>query len=71
MTKKFTSDIVIGLEIHAELATESKLFCGCSTHGNNEPNSRTCEVCLGMPGSKPVLNKSNGVCIKIMLSIKL
>jgi len=54
---KFTSDIVIGLEIHAELATESKLFCGCATHGSDEPNTRTCEVCLGMPGSKPVLNK--------------
>ena len=54
---KFTSDIVIGLEIHAELATDSKLFCGCATSGDDEPNSRTCEVCLGMPGSKPVLNK--------------
>ena len=57
MTKKFTSDIVIGLEIHAELATDSKLFCGCATHGNDEPNSRCCEVCIGAPGSKPVLNK--------------
>ena len=55
--KKFTSDIVIGLEIHAELSTDTKLFCGCPTHGSDEPNSRTCEVCLGMPGSKPVLNK--------------
>ncbi len=54
---KFTSDIVIGLEIHVELATESKLFCGCPTHGDDAPNSRTCEVCLGHPGSKPVLNK--------------
>ena len=55
--KPFTSEIVIGLEIHTELATDSKLFCGCSTHGSEEPNTRTCEVCLGMPGSKPVLNK--------------
>jgi len=55
--KKFTSDVVIGLEIHAELATESKLFCGCATHGSDEPNSRVCEVCLGMPGCKPVLDK--------------
>jgi len=55
--KKFTSDIVIGLEIHVELATDTKLFCGCRTHGDDNPNSRTCEVCLGMPGSKPVLNK--------------
>ncbi|MBD3354892.1 Asp-tRNA(Asn)/Glu-tRNA(Gln) amidotransferase subunit GatB [Candidatus Woesearchaeota archaeon] len=57
MTKKFTTDIVIGLEIHAELATDTKLFCGCKTYGDDNPNSRTCEVCLGMPGSKPVLNK--------------
>jgi len=57
MTNKFTSDIVIGLEIHAELATDTKLFCGCKTYGDDSPNSRTCEVCLGMPGSKPVLNK--------------
>jgi aspartyl-tRNA(Asn)/glutamyl-tRNA(Gln) amidotransferase subunit B len=54
---KFTSDIVIGLEIHAELATDSKLFCSCPTHGNDIPNSRTCPVCLGHPGSKPVVNK--------------
>ena len=54
---KFTSDVVIGLEIHVELATDTKLFCGCATHGSDEPNSRCCEVCLGHPGSKPVLNK--------------
>lgn len=57
MTQKFTSDIVIGLEIHVELDTNTKLFCGCATSGSDAPNSRTCEVCLGMPGSKPVLNK--------------
>jgi aspartyl-tRNA(Asn)/glutamyl-tRNA(Gln) amidotransferase subunit B len=55
--QKFKSDIIVGMEVHAELSTESKLFCGCPTHGNDEPNSRTCEVCLGFPGSKPVLNK--------------
>ncbi len=54
---KFTSDIVIGLEIHVELATDTKLFCSCPTHGTDEPNTRTCEICLGHPGSKPVLNK--------------
>ncbi len=54
---KFKSDIVIGLEVHCELNTKTKLFCGCATKGSEEPNSRTCEVCLGMPGSKPVLNK--------------
>ncbi len=54
---KFTSDVVIGLEIHVELKTQTKLFCGCPTSGNDEPNTRVCPVCLGMPGSKPVLNK--------------
>lgn len=49
--------IVIGLEVHIEINTDSKLFCGCPTSGSEEPNTRTCEVCLGHPGSKPVLNK--------------
>src|SRR3990167_8544539 len=55
--KQFTSDIVIGLEVHAEIDTKTKLFCSCPTHGSEEPNTRTCVTCLGMPGSKPVLNK--------------
>ena len=55
--RKFEGDVVIGLECHVELDTTTKLFCGCPTKGNDEPNTRTCEVCLGMPGSKPVLNK--------------
>ncbi len=55
--KKFEGNVVIGLECHVELDTNTKLFCGCPTKGNEEPNTRTCEVCLGMPGSKPVLNK--------------
>ena len=54
---KFTTDVVIGLEIHVELDTKSKIFCSCPTHGSDEPNSRVCPVCLGFPGSKPVLNK--------------
>ncbi|MBD3204158.1 Asp-tRNA(Asn)/Glu-tRNA(Gln) amidotransferase subunit GatB [Candidatus Woesearchaeota archaeon] len=53
----FTKPIIIGLEIHTELNTKTKLFCGCATQGNDEPNTRTCEVCLGHPGSKPVVNK--------------
>ncbi len=53
----FKSDVVIGLEVHVELDTKTKLFCRCPTKGSEEPNTRTCEVCLGMPGSKPVLNK--------------
>ena len=54
---KFKSDMVIGLEIHIELNTKTKLFCGCPRTGTDEPNSRTCPVCLGHPGSKPVLNR--------------
>ncbi|HYH85755.1 MAG TPA: Asp-tRNA(Asn)/Glu-tRNA(Gln) amidotransferase subunit GatB [Pyrinomonadaceae bacterium] len=49
-------EAVIGLEIHAQLKTESKIFCGCSTRFGDEPNSNTCPVCLGLPGSLPVLN---------------
>jgi aspartyl-tRNA(Asn)/glutamyl-tRNA(Gln) amidotransferase subunit B len=48
---------VIGLEVHAQLLTESKIFCGCSTSYGNPPNTQTCPVCLGMPGVLPVLNK--------------
>jgi len=48
---------VIGLEVHAQLLTDSKIFCGCSTKFGASPNSLTCPVCLGMPGVLPVLNK--------------
>ena len=48
---------VIGLEVHAQLSTESKIFCGCSTRFGSEPNTQTCPVCLGMPGVLPVTNK--------------
>ena len=54
---KKDSNVIIGLEVHVEINTDTKLFCGCPTKGSEEPNTRTCEVCLGMPGSKPVLNK--------------
>lgn len=49
---------VIGLEVHAHLATESKCFCGCSTAFGQRPNSQSCPVCLGFPGSLPVLNEA-------------
>jgi aspartyl-tRNA(Asn)/glutamyl-tRNA(Gln) amidotransferase subunit B len=50
---------VIGLEVHAQLLTKSKTFCGCSTKFGNEPNSNVCPICLGMPGVLPVMNKNH------------
>ncbi len=50
-------EVVIGLEVHAELATKTKIFCGCSTQFGGEPNTHCCPVCTGMPGALPVLNE--------------
>ncbi len=55
MSKEY--EVVIGLEVHVELNTKTKIFCGCSTAFGGAPNTHTCPVCTGMPGSLPVLNK--------------
>ena len=50
-------EVVIGLEVHAELLTKSKVFCGCSTEFGADPNSQVCPICMGLPGTLPLLNK--------------
>jgi aspartyl-tRNA(Asn)/glutamyl-tRNA(Gln) amidotransferase subunit B len=50
-------EAVIGLEVHCQLLTETKIFCGCPTRFGAPPNTNVCEVCLGMPGVLPVLNR--------------
>ena len=50
-------EVVIGLEVHAQLNTKTKIFCSCPTSFGDEPNTNVCEVCLGLPGALPVLNK--------------
>ncbi len=55
MSEPYTT--IIGLEVHVQLATASKLFCRCSTQFGAPPNTQTCPVCIGMPGSLPVMNR--------------
>ncbi|WP_173045851.1 Asp-tRNA(Asn)/Glu-tRNA(Gln) amidotransferase subunit GatB [Nitrospira sp. KM1] len=53
-----TYEVVIGVEVHAQLRTRSKMFCGCATTFGRPPNSQTCPVCLGLPGALPVVNRA-------------
>lgn len=50
-------EAVIGLEVHAELSTKTKIYCGCTTEFGGKPNTHVCPICLGLPGSLPQLNK--------------
>ena len=65
-------EVVIGLEVHAELCTETKIFCGCKNAFGAEVNTLCCPVCMGMPGTLPVLNKQvvdchkNGPCAELL-----
>ena len=61
-------EAVIGLEVHAQLLTESKIFCGCSTKFGAPPNTQTCPVCIGLPGVLPVLNRK-AVNFAVMMSL--
>jgi aspartyl-tRNA(Asn)/glutamyl-tRNA(Gln) amidotransferase subunit B len=68
MSEPYT--IVIGLEVHVQLLTESKLFCGCSTKFGASPNTQTCPVCIGMPGTLPVMNrKAYELAVKAALAL--
>ena len=50
-------EVIIGIEVHAELSTKTKIYCGCTTEFGGDPNTHCCPVCTGMPGALPVLNE--------------
>src|SRR4051794_10268069 len=54
---KLETQLIVGLEIHCQLATRTKLFCSCATAFGARPNSQVCQICLGMPGVLPVMNR--------------
>ncbi|TMC88605.1 MAG: Asp-tRNA(Asn)/Glu-tRNA(Gln) amidotransferase GatCAB subunit B, partial [Chloroflexi bacterium] len=64
-------EVVIGMEVHAQPRTRSKMFCGCAVAPlNSPPNSHVCEICLGMPGVLPVINKAAvEACLKTALAL--
>ena len=57
LTKYPDYEVVIGIEVHIQLKTNTKIFCACPNHFGDEPNSNICQVCTGHPGALPVLNK--------------
>ncbi|MCC6759466.1 MAG: Asp-tRNA(Asn)/Glu-tRNA(Gln) amidotransferase GatCAB subunit B, partial [Candidatus Omnitrophica bacterium] len=68
MDTKF--ETVIGLEVHLQFKTNTKIFCGCANEFGNKPNTQTCPVCLGLPGTLPVLNKTAlDYAIKVALAL--
>jgi len=67
-------ETVIGLEVHLQLNTKTKIFCGCENIFGQEPNNQTCPVCLGLPGTLPVLNKTvldHGIKVALALNCKV
>ena len=68
MTDNGNWETVIGLEVHAQLSTETKIFCGCKTKFGAPPNSQVCPVCLGMPGVLPVFNQE---CLNYAIKVGL